>query len=115
MHDTLKEIQINVPEGTKTIQAVLVTPCVAVHRSCFPSGFKDDHWSVSDPRYGNRYPLPAFKTRAAAIKWARQLVSKFGDDPLAGAKWSAKKRMLIKHPTRISELKAFITETLYGS
>jgi len=85
----------------KQVSAIILSPRVAVHLS-----YREDGFSVSDPKTGCAYWHGRHATEDQAIKRARALMRKFGRDPLRGSILADRQRW-IRKPRKFDELRRF--------
>ena len=83
----MPKIQISFFDGRRDVEADVLSPRIAVHRRLSMFGQPLSTWAVSDPVSGFSYqPFGrAFPTRKAALGWARELLKRFGENPLKGS------------------------------
>jgi hypothetical protein len=115
MQDALIVINVQIPEGEKSIVATPVSSAIAVHRTTFASGHVDPkNWSVTHVPTGMRFPVPGFETRKIAMAWAKLLVERFGDDPMSGMVWDRVNRRIKRKPKQFAAVVGFVKDSAYG-
>lgn len=93
-------------EQSRHVDALVLTPRIAVHRRVNFSGADCGGFSVSDPKTGRMYCGP-FTTESEAEQWAQGLIERFGADPIQNGRLNKRSNSWKVQPPRFAELREY--------